>query len=549
MIEQLASLAPVPGALDQIVQHFGTEMVAEVTGRSRRIVRKTSEGGIDRLAVETRAGSANLAETQAFMDDAKRVLVFSDAGGTGRSYHADLDAKNRRLRVHYLLEAGWKADTAIQGLGRTNRTNQKQPPLFRPIATDVKAEKRFLSTIARRLDTLGAITKGQRQTGGQGLFQPEDNLEGPYARDALRQLYLLLVGGKIEGCSLRTFEDSTGLSLTDDCGIKDDLPPITTFLNRLLALTIDMQNVLFTAFEDLLAARIEGAIAAGIYDIGLETLTAERFAVADRQVIYIHPGTSVETALLTIERCERNRPLTLAAALDHLADPRTALLVNAQSGRAAVRVPTTSVMRDDGSVERRVRLIRPMEHLAVAREEMPRTHWEAVDREQFARAWESELAQVPEFTDSTIHIVSGLLLPIWKRLPTDSPRVYRLQTDSGERIVGRKVTAAWAASATEIGAVTLSPDDALAALIEGRTVLELAEGHQLRRVSVMGAHRLELTGFADTMRDRLKADGLFSEIISWKLRLFVPTDANGAAILAKLLDRFPIERIAEREAA
>ncbi|MGY4348728.1 hypothetical protein ACVWXM_005195 [Bradyrhizobium sp. GM7.3] len=50
-------------------------------------------------------------------------------------------------------------------------------PLFRPIATDVKAEKRFLSTIARRLDTLRAITRGQRQTGGHGLFRPEDNLE------------------------------------------------------------------------------------------------------------------------------------------------------------------------------------------------------------------------------------------------------------------------------------------------------------------------------------------------------------------------------------
>ncbi len=89
------------------------------------------------------------------------------------------------LRVHYLLEAGWKADTAIQGLGRSNRTNQAQPPLFRPIATDVKAEKRFLSTIARRLDTLGAITKGQRQTGGQGLFRADDNLESPYGRAAL----------------------------------------------------------------------------------------------------------------------------------------------------------------------------------------------------------------------------------------------------------------------------------------------------------------------------------------------------------------------------
>ena len=95
-------------------------------------------------ASKTARASANLAETSAFMDDVKRILVFSDAGGTGRSYHAELSARNRRLRVHYLLEPGWKADAAIQGLGRTNRTNQAQPPLFRPIATDVKAEKRFL---------------------------------------------------------------------------------------------------------------------------------------------------------------------------------------------------------------------------------------------------------------------------------------------------------------------------------------------------------------------------------------------------------------------
>jgi hypothetical protein len=44
MIERLASLAPVQGALDQVVQRFGTEMVAEVTGRSRRIVRKPGSG-------------------------------------------------------------------------------------------------------------------------------------------------------------------------------------------------------------------------------------------------------------------------------------------------------------------------------------------------------------------------------------------------------------------------------------------------------------------------------------------------------------------------
>ena len=172
---------------------------------------------------------------------------------------------------------------------------------------------------------------------------------------------MLLVRGKVEGCSLQTFEDATGLKLMDANGIKDELPPITTFLNRLLALTIDLQNVLFTAFEQLLTARIEGAIASGTYDVGLETLRAESFAVTDRRAIYTHPGTGAETRLLTITQRERNRPVTLDDALDRLSDPRAVLLINERSGRAAVQVPAPSLMLDDGEIERRVRLIRPME--------------------------------------------------------------------------------------------------------------------------------------------------------------------------------------------
>nr|WP_246485555.1 strawberry notch family protein [Aminobacter carboxidus] len=544
LIERLASLEPVPGALDQIVQRFGTDVVAEITGRSRRVVRKGA-----RLTVESRAASANLAEAAAFMDDKKRVLVFSDAGGTGRSYHADLAVRNQRLRIHYLLEPGWKADAAIQGLGRTNRTNQAQPPLFRPIASDVKAEKRFLSTIARRLDTLGAITRGQRQTGGQGLFRPEDNLESPYARDALRQLYLLIVRGKVAGCSLDRFESATGLKLMDDNGIKDELPPITTFLNRLLALTIDLQGLLFTAFEQLLTAKVEGAIRSGVYDIGLETLQAESFVVTDSQVIHTHSGTGAETRLLTITRRELNRPTTLADALDHLSDPRARLLVNGRSGRAALAVPAPSMMLDDGEIERRVCLIRPMEQHYAPLRMMDESHWEEADRAAFAVAWDAELAEVPEFSDSTIHIVAGLLLPIWKRLPNESTRVYRLQTDAGERIIGRRVSPAWAANAVTTGAASLTPEQAFAALMDGTTILDLADGLQLRRARVMSAHRLELSNFTGAMRDRLRAYGLFSEIISWKLRFFVPIDSTGHGVLAKLLNTFPVARISKREAA
>jgi predicted RNA methylase len=544
LIEKLASLSPVPGALDQIVQRFGTELVAEVTGRSRRVIRKG-----ERLAVESRAASANLAETGAFMDDAKRILVFSDAGGTGRSYHAELSARNRRLRVHYLLEPGWKADAAIQGLGRTNRTNQAQPPLFRPIATDVKAEKRFLSTIARRLDTLGAITRGQRQTGGQGLFRPEDNLESQYGRDALRQLYMLLARGKVEGCSLERFEEATGLKLTDANGLKDELPPITTFLNRLLALTIELQNILFTTFEQLLTARIEGAVASGSYDVGLETLRAESFVVTDRRAIHVHPATGAETRLLTITQRERNRPVQLDAALGHLSDRRAILLINERSGRAAVQVPAPSFMLDDGEIEKRVRLVRPMEQHSVPLKIMAESHWVEADRDRFTGAWLAELAEIPEFTERTIHVVAGLLLPIWKRLPNESTRVYRLLTDAGERVIGRKVSAAWVANVLAADAPKLATDAAFAALMEGRMVIDLAEGLQLRRVRVMGAYRIELSGFNDAMRDRLRAYGLFGEIISWKLRMFVPTDADGIEVLAKVLEQYAIERVAEREAA
>ena len=134
---------------------------------------------------------------------------------------------------------------------------------------------------------------------------------------------MLLYAGKIEGCSLQAFEDATGLRLTDNDGrLREELPPITTFLNRLLALTIDLQNTLFGVFEDLLRAKIEGAIASGTYDLGVETVTAESLAVAERRTLYMHPQTGAETQVFTILRRDRNQPLTLAEALDRAADPR-----------------------------------------------------------------------------------------------------------------------------------------------------------------------------------------------------------------------------------
>jgi len=552
LMERLGSLPAVPTALDQVVQHFGTEAVAEITGRSRRIVRRRDDGGIDRFAVENRPGSATLDETRAFMDDEKQILIFSDKGGTGRSYHADLAAKNQRRRIHDLLEAGWKADMAIQGLGRTQRTNQAQPPLYRLITTNVKAERRFLSTIARRLDSLGAITRGQRQTGGQNLFRPEDNLESHYARDALRQLYRLIVEGKLDGCSLETFEATTGLSMTtEEGGLRDELPPISTFLNRLLALRIAMQDLIFDAFEALLARRVEGAIAAGVYDIGVETLAADSMRVTERQLIYTHKRTGATSHLLTIESRRRARPTTLDVALAMARrDSRARLMVNGRSERAAVMVPTRSVMLEDGSVEERVNLVRPTEEMRLETRNLDESHWQEATEAEFAAAWNAEIAGLPEFTSTTLHIVTGLLLPIWKHLPDDFGRVYRLQTDEDERIIGRTIAPAQLTTLCRNLGIDqtgmVGPDHVWDMLVTGSAVVELAGGLTLRRVRIMSDYRIEISGFTPGMTGWLKSIGLFSEIISWKTRFFIPRSAEGPAILARLMDRHRLVATAGR---
>jgi len=142
-----------------------------------------------------------------------------------------------------------------------------------------------------------------------------------------------------------------------------------------------------------------------------------------------------------------------------------------------------------------------------------------------------------------------LLLPIWRRLPDDGCRVYRLQADDGERVIGRLVSPEWVADALGAAAPTIAPADAWSSVLAKGAVLQLADGLTVRRSAIMHANRVELTGFTDGMVDRLKAMGLVSEIISWRLRLFVPTDHQGIPILAVLFDRHPLARVVDRVTA
>ena len=550
LIEKLAALPPVPTALDQIVQKFGHEAVAEVTGRSRRVLRITDAKG-ERLSLRSRPASANLAETTAFMDGEKRILVFSMAGGTGRSYHADLSCGNTERRIHYLLEPGWRADQAIQGLGRTHRTHQASAPLFRPVTTDVKGERRFIATIARRLDSLGAITRGQRDSqtamGGSdaALFRESDNLESVYAKAALRQFYGALWHGSIKGWNLERFEKATGLKLTWEGILKEDLPPMPRFLNRLLALPIAEQNQLFAELEARIAANIEQAIEAGSYEVGVETVTADSLIIAGQETLYEHPGTRAATELVEIVRRDRLVPLTAESALeigerDPGPDGKPRLAVNARSKRAAVILPATSRMLDDGGVRERVRLIRPATAETMARAEFDASNWRRADEAAWRQVWHAEIAGLPSHRDSRFWLATGLLLPVWDRLPAENMRVRRLTSDDGIALIGRVLDAEQVRAVRQgfglDGGPAMTGKEAFEAVMGRGNALSLANGWRLARRRLMGADRIEIEGPSDTDIDALKRMGCTVEIVSFRARIFAP---NTGAI-ERILERWPL---------
>ncbi len=538
LIEKLCAMPPIKSALDALLEHFGHDNVAEVTGRTKRLI--TASDGRQKL--ENRSARTSQAEAAAFMVGKKRMLVFSDAGGTGRSYHASLDVANQEQRVHLLLEPGWRADRAIQGLGRTHRTHQATTPLFRPVTTDCKGELRFTSTIARRLDSLGALTRGQRQTGGQGLFDPADNLESEYACAALLSWFDLLAAGKLSSTTLDDFQHRTGLELANEDGVlKDEMPPIQRWLNRILALPIALQNSIFDEFLSLIETRVSAAREAGRLDVGVETILVDKATLIDDVVLRTDARTGATSHLLTIEIARRRNPVSLERILRIAdGDGSAGFMINRKSGKAALRMRARSLMEEkEGTPIPRVEMMRPTRNEYMREDDLYESSWEEVDREAFCTEWSAEVEIARETVDSeTIRLATGLLLPIWSALPSDHMAVNRIVDGEGRSWLGRLVFDDHVPQLfTKLGidrSETLPADAVVRAVTAGRSI-DVSHPFPLtiKRSVVNGSPRIELVGCPYDRLAWLKSIGCFTEVIQYRTRIFVPM-ASAETLLAQI---------------
>lgn len=342
--------------LDELIDQLGgvTE-VAEMTGRSGRFVRipeSKRPAGSDTSAskrLKTDAGAtgkksgpappdlngvryekrnadggslenANLRERDRFNNAEKFVAIISDAASAGISLHADKRFKNQRRRVHITLELPWSADKAVQQLGRSHRSNQVQPPEYIFCFTEIGGERRVASAVAKRLQSLGALTHGDRRAtaGGSVSSLEAYNWDTKQGRDALARLYRCIGGqekpavepptlaGGVQFLNVaRDWLTEVGLEKEAQGGTgkaSDQLlKEMGRFLNRILGLTVAQQDAVLEFFTSIYEHKLREDRRDGATDECVLEVCGRHVRRVSDEVVFRCPLSQAATRHVTFE--------------------------------------------------------------------------------------------------------------------------------------------------------------------------------------------------------------------------------------------------------
>nr|XP_022905904.1 protein strawberry notch isoform X2 [Onthophagus taurus] len=495
-IERLGDKLP-PNTLDQLIDELGgPENVAEMTGRKGRVVQ--TEDGIQyesRSEVDVPLETLNLTEKQRFMDGEKDVAIISEAASSGISLQSDRRVRNQRRRVHITLELPWSADRAIQQFGRTHRSNQVNAPEYIFLISDLAGERRFASIVAKRLESLGALTHGDRRaTETRDLSQ--FNIDNKYGRSALEATMKTIMGYEsplvpppqdYKGDFFKDVADAlvgVGLIVNNESmpgmlTLDKDYNNMSKFLNRILGMPVDLQNRLFRYFTDTLAAIISQAKRSGRFDLGILDLGTSGENVKRVKTWMFLRKHATGTAPTELHTVHVERGMAWAEALDkwsELSGAKEGFYVshqvrnNKHTAILAVQVDA-GVKKKESKKDQMYFVYRPNTGLQFRQESLAELEkkYKKVQSNEAQDPWTSQYdSSVTTCSHAywrgncrnvnmghdcevglrrrTYHVVSGSVLSVWSRVEgvlatrngshNNKMQVIRLRTDDGLKIVG-----------------------------------------------------------------------------------------------------------------
>ncbi len=553
LLDRLSVLEVPEHPLDQLVNYFGTENVAEMTGRKKRLIR-TFGGRLEYRArqipgVPNRL--INLHEKNCFQNKEKRIAIMSEVASTGDSFHASRSVRNQDRRLHIAAELKWSADKQVQDFGRTHRTGQVAPPIYLLVFTELGGEKRFSSTIARRLGNMGALTKGDRNAEKAGNLD-KYNLESKEGRAALNVVYTrILDGEQISGLE-NAKETLVDMGLLKNGGAEDDIKPsertnIPRFLNRLLSLEVARQNALFDYFYRTFQETVEHLRAKGKIDDGMEDLKANSVRIAQSpQILFTDEATGANTIYYKLEIVVPTRPALFEeisqfvgvyfyehrARAEFVAARPTLAHTNPETGE---RLQMFSVSRPAGY------------NLAYISEAELNQKYKIVAKTRARAWWTDEQKKIPPTEQKTIHLLSGALLPIWKslkKLQQDRLNILRTTTDDGKRLVGVNIPGETIGEIRRAFGLWRNTPECAAEILrsarEENETIELLGEMKIRPARFQGRRLIEVMPASYEQVRELRETSLVNIIQNSRNRFFLPENEDAAReTLEKVLKAYP----------
>lgn len=213
------SLSPI----DTLLQAFEEANIrcGEISGRTFRL---NNEGKIEKLP--KKAKTQIVAQ---FNNGESNVVIITRAGASGISLHASAAFKDQKVRVLYELEITNRPTYRLQFMGRVNRKNQVEKPLFFLVVTKLPFEQRILNVEQRKLQKLQSHISGDTD-------KMEQTSIINFYNDHTEEAALLFLQNN------KSLAYQMGISLKKKEG---DFFYVDSLLKRCIVLPIETQNFLY----------------------------------------------------------------------------------------------------------------------------------------------------------------------------------------------------------------------------------------------------------------------------------------------------------------